>query len=141
MQGNNSQGSGCSSRSKSHSSWVRTSSRGRASKVPQWCGCGLRPMLRWSGTDQNPDRPFYGCPNYNTSGQRWCGLFSWADGEEDDSMASRAQCDTKLDQVKMNLGFRVSKMEAEIRVLKCWGLGLSLLVVLCFCIIGLGIGK
>ncbi|MED6202531.1 hypothetical protein PIB30_106566, partial [Stylosanthes scabra] len=68
MQGNNSQGSRCSSRSRSHSSWVRTSSRGRVSKVPQWCGCGLRPVLRWSGTEQNPDRPFYGCPNYNVSG-------------------------------------------------------------------------
>ncbi|MED6124538.1 hypothetical protein PIB30_059820 [Stylosanthes scabra] len=65
MQGNNSQGSGCSSWSRSHSSWVRTSSRGRVSKVLQWCGCGLRPVLRWSGTEQNPDRPFYGCPNYN----------------------------------------------------------------------------
>ncbi|MED6160203.1 hypothetical protein PIB30_049115 [Stylosanthes scabra] len=129
MQGNNSQGSGCSSRSRSHSSWVMTSSRGRGSKVPQWCGYGLRLVLRWSGTEQNPDRSFYGCPNYN------------ADGEEYDSMALRAQCDTKPDQVKMNLGFRVSKMEAEIRVLKCWGLGLSLLVVLCFCIIGLGICK
>ncbi|MED6134498.1 hypothetical protein PIB30_037548 [Stylosanthes scabra] len=127
MQGNNSQGSGCFSRSRSHISWVRTSS-GRGSKVPQWCGCGLRPVLWWSGTEQNPDRPFYGCPNYN------------ADGEEDESTAWRAHRDTKSDQVKINLGFRVSNLEAEIRVLKCWGLGLSLLVVVCFCIVGYGLG-
>ncbi|MED6188082.1 hypothetical protein PIB30_082607, partial [Stylosanthes scabra] len=63
MQVNNSQGS--SSQSRTQSAWARTSSRGGGSKVPQWCGCGLRPVLRWSGTELNPDRPFYGCPNYN----------------------------------------------------------------------------
>ncbi|MED6121476.1 hypothetical protein PIB30_030545 [Stylosanthes scabra] len=68
MHANNSQGSSCSSRSRGQSSWVRTPSRGRASKVPEWCGCGLRPVLKWSGTELNPDRPFYGCPKYNVSG-------------------------------------------------------------------------
>ncbi|MED6181238.1 hypothetical protein PIB30_017629 [Stylosanthes scabra] len=67
MQINNNQGSGCSLRSRSQSSWVRTPSRGRGGKVPQWCGCGLHPVLRWLGTELNPDRPFYGCPNYNLS--------------------------------------------------------------------------
>ncbi|MED6151828.1 hypothetical protein PIB30_086112, partial [Stylosanthes scabra] len=57
MQVNNSQGS--SSRSRTQSAWARTSSRGGGSKLPQWCGCGLRPVLRWSGTELNPDRPFY----------------------------------------------------------------------------------
>ncbi|MED6179886.1 hypothetical protein PIB30_004941 [Stylosanthes scabra] len=81
---NNSQGSSCSSRSRSQSSWARTPSRERASKVPQWCGSRLWSVLKWSGTELNPDRPFYGCPKYNTSGQRWCGFFVWADGEKDE---------------------------------------------------------
>ncbi|QHO57315.1 Zinc finger GRF-type protein [Arachis hypogaea] len=38
-----------------------------------------RPVLRWSGTDSNPERPFLGCPNYNTMGKKWCGLFLWVD--------------------------------------------------------------
>ncbi|MED6135581.1 hypothetical protein PIB30_047844 [Stylosanthes scabra] len=97
--------------SRSQGSWVKTPSRGRVTKVPQWCGCGLRPVLRWSGTEQNPDRPFYGCANYNTFGQRWCGLFVWADGEEDNSMVGRHQFEVKIDQGKMNLWFRVSKLE------------------------------
>ncbi|MED6139661.1 hypothetical protein PIB30_085958 [Stylosanthes scabra] len=100
MQVNNNQESGCSSRSRSS-------------------------ILQWSGTELNPDRPFYGCPNYNTSGQRWCDLFVWADGEEDEGMAGKTQCETKVDQVKINLGCRVSKPEDDIRVLKCWILGLS----------------
>ncbi|MED6116181.1 hypothetical protein PIB30_097783 [Stylosanthes scabra] len=107
MQLNNNKGSGCSSRSRSQSSRERTPSRRRGGKVPPWCGCELRPVLRWSGTELNLDRPFYGCPNYNTCGQRWCGLFVWADVEEDEGMAGRAQCETKEDHKKMNLASRV----------------------------------
>ncbi|MED6125902.1 hypothetical protein PIB30_073038 [Stylosanthes scabra] len=66
IQLNSSQGSGCSSQLRSQSSWVTTPSCGRgAAKVPQWCRCGLRLVLRWSGTELNLDRPFYGCTNYN----------------------------------------------------------------------------
>ncbi|MED6170741.1 hypothetical protein PIB30_034008 [Stylosanthes scabra] len=64
-----------------------------------------------------------------TSGQRWCGLFAWADEEEDESMNGKALCENSLDQAKMNLGFRVSKVEAEIRVIKCWGLGLIIVML------------
>ncbi|RYQ98937.1 hypothetical protein Ahy_B07g086773 [Arachis hypogaea] len=53
--------------------------RNRDSCLPEWCGCGSRPVLRWSATDSNPGRLFVGCPNYNTVGKRWCGLFLWVD--------------------------------------------------------------
>ncbi|MED6209420.1 hypothetical protein PIB30_054529 [Stylosanthes scabra] len=125
--------------SRSQGSWVKTPTRGRGTKVPQWCGCGFRPVLRWCGTELNPDSPFYGCENYNTSGQRRCGLFVWEDVEEDEVIAGRTQCDTRVDQVKMNLGSRVSKLEAEIRVLKCWGLGFNIvMMVVLFGIVGKG---
>ncbi|MED6204508.1 hypothetical protein PIB30_009513 [Stylosanthes scabra] len=130
MQVNNSQGS--RSRSRTQSAWARTSSRGGGSKVPQWCGCGLRPVLRWSGTELNPDRPFYGCPNYNV------------DGKEDEAIARRTQCETKVDPLKINLGWRVSKLEDEIRVLRGWILGLSIvMMVVLFGIVGncLGLSK
>ncbi|MED6209820.1 hypothetical protein PIB30_058337 [Stylosanthes scabra] len=125
MQLSNSQGSGCSSWSRSQGSWMKTPSRDRVTKVPQWCGCGLRPVLRWSGTELNPDRPFY-------------------DGEEDDNMAGRHQFEAKIDQGKKNLGFRVSKLEDEIRILKCCGLGLSIVMLAVICGIiwnSLGVGK
>ncbi|MED6163358.1 hypothetical protein PIB30_079105 [Stylosanthes scabra] len=71
-----------------------------------------------------------------TSGLRWCGLFVWADGDE--GMAGRELCETKVDQVKINLGCRVRKLEAEIRVLKCWVLGLSIvMMVVLFGIVGM----
>ncbi|QHN79047.1 F-box protein [Arachis hypogaea] len=63
--------------------WVKNAHRDRGGKVPHWCGCGLRPILRWSGTDSNSERPFYGCSNYNTTGKKWCGFFKWADVEEE----------------------------------------------------------
>ncbi|MED6219169.1 hypothetical protein PIB30_033377 [Stylosanthes scabra] len=144
LQLNNNQGSGCSSRSRSRSqgSWAGTPSRGSVAKVPEWCLCGLRLVLRWSGTELNPGRPFYGCPKYNTSGKRWCGFFEWADGEEDEAMAGRSQCEAKPDQVKLNFGSRVSQLESEIRFLKCWGLGLSIvmLVLLFGQIVGKSLG-
>ncbi|QHN97478.1 Zinc finger GRF-type protein [Arachis hypogaea] len=65
MLGSSSQGSGSSSRSRSHGGWVKNAHRDRGGKVPHWCGCESRAILRWSGTDSNPKRPFYGCPNYN----------------------------------------------------------------------------
>ncbi|RYQ87732.1 hypothetical protein Ahy_B09g095268 [Arachis hypogaea] len=42
-------------------------SRTRPSRVPERCGCGCRPVLRWSKTNTNPDKPFFCCPNYNSS--------------------------------------------------------------------------
>ncbi|QHO35586.1 Zinc finger GRF-type protein [Arachis hypogaea] len=72
MLGSSSQGLGSSSRARSHGGWVKNAHRDkgdrgdRGGKVPHWCGCGLRPILRWFGTDSNPERPFCGCSNYNT---------------------------------------------------------------------------
>ncbi|MED6210499.1 hypothetical protein PIB30_064646 [Stylosanthes scabra] len=90
------------------------------------------PVVR-HGTE--PDRPSM------TSGRRSCGHFVWADGEEDESMTGRVQCETKVDQVKINLGCRVSKLETEIRVLKYWIVGLSMVMLFGIVGNGLGLGK
>ncbi|QHO60252.1 Zinc finger GRF-type protein [Arachis hypogaea] len=70
-----SQGSGSCSRSRSHGSVARNPNRARTGKVPHWCNCGMRPVLRWSGTEANSEKPFFRCPNYNTFGKRWCEHF------------------------------------------------------------------
>ncbi|RYR22542.1 hypothetical protein Ahy_B03g067844 [Arachis hypogaea] len=57
----------------------RRTTRSSHERLPDRYGCGSRPVLMWSGTEANPGRPFYGCPNYNSVGKRWCGLFMWAD--------------------------------------------------------------
>ncbi|MED6214680.1 hypothetical protein PIB30_105630, partial [Stylosanthes scabra] len=109
MNGCGSQALGSSMRST-----TRTPTRSRATRVPEWCGCGCRPVLRWSGTESNPNKPFFGCPNYNTSGKRWCGLFVWADvgGEE---MFGEEASTMESDQEKLNLAWRMGKLEAELR--------------------------
>ncbi|QHO13088.1 Zinc finger GRF-type protein [Arachis hypogaea] len=44
-----------SARSRSHGASLRNLNGGRLGKIPNWCGCGMRPVLRWSGTNANPD--------------------------------------------------------------------------------------
>ncbi|RYR34721.1 hypothetical protein Ahy_A10g049722 [Arachis hypogaea] len=58
---------------------MRRMNRNRDARLEEWCECGSRPVLRWSATESNPGRAFVGCPNYNTAGKRWCGLFLWVD--------------------------------------------------------------
>ncbi|RYR33451.1 hypothetical protein Ahy_A10g048036 [Arachis hypogaea] len=80
MVGRANEGDGSSIRST-----TRMPSRSRASRVSDRCGCGKRPVLRWSGTDIHPDKPFFGCLNYNNSGKRWCEFFRWANVVEYDN--------------------------------------------------------
>ncbi|QHO24464.1 Zinc finger GRF-type protein [Arachis hypogaea] len=115
MIGSSSQGSGSSSRSRSHGMRARPTNRIRAGKLPQWCGCGMHPVLRWSGTNANPERPFLGCPNYNTTGKRWCGLFVWAD-EEEETIVGRVDSARDVDHWKMNLSWTIRDLEADVRV-------------------------
>ncbi|QHO37529.1 Zinc finger GRF-type protein [Arachis hypogaea] len=103
MFGSSSQGSGCSNRTRSHGGWVKNAHRDRGGKVPHWCNCGLRPILRWSGMDSNPERPFYGCPNYNTTGKRWCIFFKWSDVEEEEAIVSRNESSVSEDHWKIFL--------------------------------------
>ncbi|XP_020990277.1 uncharacterized protein LOC110277497 [Arachis duranensis] len=115
MIGCASQGQGSCTRST-----TRTRSRNRPSRVPERCGCGCRPVLRWSGTTTNPDKPFFGCPNYNTRDKTWCGFFLWADDvEEEEEHEGRVDA-TAVDneQVRVNLAWRIGKLEADMRTQK-----------------------
>ncbi|RYQ95176.1 hypothetical protein Ahy_B08g090237 [Arachis hypogaea] len=105
-RGNNHVSSSSNRRSERRYGWRTV--RSNDERLPDRSGCGNRPVLKWSGTEANPGRPFYGCPNYNVSdfylciqlaslliqfvtfllhghemwlqsvGKRWCGLFMWA---------------------------------------------------------------
>ncbi|QHO21564.1 Zinc finger GRF-type protein [Arachis hypogaea] len=77
---------GSSNNPRSFRSIMRRMNRNREARLPEWCACGSRPVLWWSGTDSNPGRPFLGCPNYNTVGKKWCGLFLWVDKVLEDPM-------------------------------------------------------
>ncbi|RYR47021.1 hypothetical protein Ahy_A07g032923 [Arachis hypogaea] len=74
----------------------------------QTCGCGTRPVLRWSGTDSNPERPFFGCPNYNVV---W--LFLWVDKILKEDVIT---CDSRTNPSVDNEKWKMKISEA--RVLK-----------------------
>ncbi|RYQ96211.1 hypothetical protein Ahy_B08g091855 [Arachis hypogaea] len=45
----------------------KKTSRSNYERLLDRCGCGSRPVLKWSGTYANLWRPFFGYPNYNIS--------------------------------------------------------------------------
>ncbi|MED6113465.1 hypothetical protein PIB30_071001 [Stylosanthes scabra] len=122
---------GCGSQAPGSSlrSTTRTPNRTRATRVLDWCGCGFRPVLRWSGTESNPNKPFFGCPNYNVS------TFFKADlgGEE---MIGKEDQTMETDMGKLNLAGRIRKLETEMRTQKLYML--VLMVVVTF-MIGFGV--
>ncbi|XP_020961087.1 uncharacterized protein LOC110263693 [Arachis ipaensis] len=117
MIGGGSTGGGSSVRSPSSWNRSRTQTKSRRSAPPEWCGCGCRPVLRWSGTDSNPNKPFYGCPNYNTSGKRWCGLFVWADSVNEKQVDKSESCGDDY-EVKMNFDWRLRRLEEDVHMQK-----------------------
>ncbi|RYR12790.1 hypothetical protein Ahy_B04g070146 isoform B [Arachis hypogaea] len=135
MRETGSHGAGSSNRSSSTENWRRSTTRSRQGRVPDWCGCGCRPVLRWSGTETHPNKPFFSCPNYNVSkgGKTWRGLFVWADCVQEELPERAVSGDDDGDR-KMNFAWRIGKMEANIRNLKFIShvLGFGFLVVV-FC--------
>ncbi|RYR11251.1 hypothetical protein Ahy_B05g079717 [Arachis hypogaea] len=100
----------------------------RASSVLERCGCGCRPIFRWSTTEANPNKPFFGCPNYNISEKRGCGLFVWTNiGEED--ISGRVTATEDVDELRVNLAWRIGKLEAEVRTHKLYMLLLALFIM------------
>ncbi|RYR22270.1 hypothetical protein Ahy_B03g067557 [Arachis hypogaea] len=87
---------------------TRTQSRSRRSGVPKWCGCGCQPVLKWFGTDSNPNKPFFGCPNYN------CGLFVWAETGQDEPV-EKPESYGDNHEVKMNFDWRLGRLEEDVQ--------------------------
>ncbi|RYR72988.1 hypothetical protein Ahy_A02g007246 isoform B [Arachis hypogaea] len=101
---------------------MRTTSKSRGLRVPGHCGCSCRPVVRWSETNTNPDNPFFGCPNYNTWGKTWCGFFVWTNDAEIEEEEHEGRLDTAAndnEQVKVNLAWRIGRLEVEVRTQKC----------------------
>ncbi|CAN1782463.1 hypothetical protein LINPERHAP1_LOCUS15842, partial [Linum perenne] len=49
----------------------------QSTEIP--CFCGVAAVVRRSRTSMNPDRAFYGCPNWDSKKKRGCGFFKWCD--------------------------------------------------------------
>ncbi|RYR28538.1 hypothetical protein Ahy_B01g052683 [Arachis hypogaea] len=113
MVGRADEGEGSSMRST-----TRRPSQSKGTQVPEWCGCGKRPMLRWSRTEIHPNKSFFGCPNYNSSGRRWCGFFRWTDIVEDDKGNLEDTVAYNNEEVSVGLALRIGNLEAELRTQK-----------------------
>ncbi|RYR02936.1 hypothetical protein Ahy_B06g081764 [Arachis hypogaea] len=114
MMGGRSTTARSSVRSPSSDNWVRSQSWNKSVKVSEWCGCSSRPVLRWSETESNSNKPFFGCPYYNTRGKTWCGMFVWANIEQDEGVGI-TDSDRVNGEMKMNLAWRVGSLEDDVR--------------------------
>ncbi|RYR65123.1 hypothetical protein Ahy_A03g011109 [Arachis hypogaea] len=129
MIGSSSKSVGSSSNQRSNGGWRTT--RSREELFPEWCGCGFRPVLRWSGTYVNPGRLFFGCPNYNV--KCWqevvCGLFVWANEfyKEGESRGRVVPKNENDEEWRMNFAWKIGSLESDVRALK---LGGTLLVLI-----------
>ncbi|QHO12695.1 Zinc finger GRF-type protein [Arachis hypogaea] len=97
----NSHAFGRSNRSTATGNWKRNNVRSRYSIVPEWSGCGCRPILRWSGTKTHPNKPFFRYPNYN------------ADSVQDEVLVKSDEED-EHGGMKMNIAWKVGKLEANV---------------------------
>ncbi|RYR31611.1 hypothetical protein Ahy_B01g056443 [Arachis hypogaea] len=112
-----------SNRSSSTKNWTRSMTRSRHGRVPEYCGCGCRPVLRWSAIETHPNKFFFGCPNYNmseegylqTSEKKWCDLFVWADCVQEE-LTKKVVLGDDDGEIKMNFARRFGKMDANFEI-------------------------
>ncbi|RYR55859.1 hypothetical protein Ahy_A05g021713 [Arachis hypogaea] len=91
------------------------------------CGYGSQPVLKWSGTEANPGRPFYGCPNYNVD--------KLADEEEE---SDRGNYGFEMVEWRMKFAWKLGKLECEIKALRlafCLFLVIVTVIVIVVCVV------
>ncbi|RYQ80039.1 hypothetical protein Ahy_Scaffold1g106717 isoform B [Arachis hypogaea] len=59
------------------------------------CHCGLKTLIKKSGTSENPDRLFHTCPRYRKSSH--CNFFKWVDKDEYDGKNRDAEINAKVE--------------------------------------------
>ncbi|RYQ95071.1 hypothetical protein Ahy_B08g090062 [Arachis hypogaea] len=112
---------GSSNNPRSFESIMRRMNRNRDSRLPEWCRCGLRPVLRWSTADSNLGRPFMGCPNYNIDKIL-----------EEDVMTCDGRASPSIDneEWKLKFAWKLRRLESEVRVLKVGGVLVFVFILL-----------
>ncbi|RYR08178.1 hypothetical protein Ahy_B05g075747 [Arachis hypogaea] len=90
---------------------MRRMNRNKDLRLPEWCGCGSRPVQRQILIQG--DRSW-------TVGKRWCGLFLWVDKllEEDVIICDgRASPSIDNEEWKMKIAWKLGRLESEVMVL------------------------
>ncbi|XP_035545098.1 uncharacterized protein LOC118348188 [Juglans regia] len=114
----------------SSSSSMSSSSFAKRTLGQAHCFCKVDATLRYSCTPRNPERPFLGCPKYNTEGLPYCKFFKWADSNQEiefhlqernnDLLRREKEVEKMLDDVekmKTELRKRVDEIEKRELVL------------------------
>ncbi|RYR32190.1 hypothetical protein Ahy_A10g046791 [Arachis hypogaea] len=105
MMGGDNTAGGSSIRSPSSWNQTRTPSKSIRSRLLEWCGYGCWPVLRWSGINSNPNKPFYDCPNYNID-------------TGNDEQIDKSESSDDDHQVKMNFDWRLRRLEEDVQMQK-----------------------
>ncbi|RYR62964.1 uncharacterized protein LOC107483656 [Arachis duranensis] len=104
------------------------------------CFCGLKTMIKKSGTAENPNRLFHACPRYRKGSH--CNYFKWVD---DDEFEAVGVCGTKkdagadmevegeYDEWRVKVAWKFGTLEAEVRALKLLMILLFVVVVILCC--------
>ncbi|QHO08541.1 uncharacterized protein DS421_14g473550 [Arachis hypogaea] len=100
-------------------------SRSSAQKRELVCGHGERPVLRISGTKNNPGRRFWGCVYYEI--QEECDFFQWTDPEAESEDPHVARMKRKVATLKA----KVRDIEWKFKVAAVLGI-LGWVVLFCF---------
>ncbi|RYQ92569.1 hypothetical protein Ahy_B09g098793 [Arachis hypogaea] len=118
--------------SQSHGSNASSSSpRLWRKNMDQVCFCGLKTVIKKSGTVENPDRLFYACPRYRAENIEYEGL----DGAKTDGKTD-AEMESDLVVLQHNLSWKMMSLEAEVRALRIklyFGLIVVIVVVMITC--------
>ncbi|RYR50561.1 hypothetical protein Ahy_A07g037180 [Arachis hypogaea] len=140
MMGSGSGGAGRGFPSPSQSSYTSSSSmQRRRQNHEETCFCGLKTLIKKSGTSKNLDRLFHTCARYRKGNH--CNFFKWVEENEDVAVAEgsrgvpemEGELDIDYEDWKVKLAWRIGCLEAEVRahrMLLCFMFTIVMLVML-----------
>ncbi|XP_057761095.1 uncharacterized protein LOC130981525 [Arachis stenosperma] len=127
--------------SQSHESHAESSSlRWRRKNSDQVCFCGLKTVIKKSGTRENLDRLFHACPRYRKGSH--CNYFRWAEDDDYEGLENLgkvktdAQMESDAALLNHNISWRMMTLEAEVKALRMqlyFGLIVVIVVFMIMC--------
>ncbi|RYR42569.1 hypothetical protein Ahy_A08g039030 [Arachis hypogaea] len=100
----------------------------------------LRPMIKKSGTRENPDRLFHACPRYRKGSH--CNYFRWVEDDDYEGLENLgevktdAQMESDAALLNHNISWRMMTLEAEVKALRMqlyFGLIVVIVVFMIMC--------
>ncbi|QHO47967.1 putative protein-like [Arachis hypogaea] len=135
--GNGGRGGGGVSLFSNGSNGSSASMRSRRKSHEESCFCGLKAVIRKSGTTENPDRLFRACPRYWKGSH--CNYFKWVEDDEYEGVGqggmkkdygAELQVNSDCDEWRLKVAWRLGSLEAEVKALKMLIVFLFVVVVL-----------